>query len=92
MRESKIEKKVTEFAQSLGWLAYKWKSVNQRGVPDKIYFKNGRVIIIEFKATDKEPSKKQIKVHKRLRKEGFEVYVVDDIEEGKRIFTDIAAR
>lgn len=88
MRESYIEKKVVAFAVSLGWLSYKWKSANRRGVPDRLFFKDGRLIIIEFKAPGEEPTKKQLKVHERLRKQGFEVYVIDNVEDGKEIFNN----
>ena len=47
--EAQIEKKVTEHAKRAGWLSYKWVSPSQRWVPDRLYFKNGQVKMIEFK-------------------------------------------
>lgn len=44
------------------------------------------MIIIEFKAPDKEPNKGQRIIHKMLDKCGFRVYVVDNIDDGKKLF------
>jgi len=87
MRESAIEKKVTEYAKKQGWLSYKWTSPNHRAVPDRLYFKAGRVLLVEFKAQGKKPSQLQAKVHQKLREEGFNVHVIDSIETGKPLFT-----
>lgn len=87
MRESTVEKKVVAFAASLGWLSYKWKSANYVGLPDRLFFKDGQIIMVEFKAPGEKPRKKQLLVHKRLKQQGFEVHVIDIIEDGKRLFT-----
>ncbi|PHS06387.1 MAG: nuclease [Blastopirellula sp.] len=86
MREAPIEKKVTEFAKAKGWISYKWVSPNYRGVPDRLFFKASQIIIIEFKATGRKPSKLQAHIHKKLEKEGFEVHVIDSIEDGIALF------
>ena len=80
MRESRIEKKVTEYARQQGWLSYKWTSPNHRAVPDRLYFKSGVVLLVEFKAQGKRPTKLQAYVHHKLKKEGFGVHVIDSIE------------
>ena len=86
-RESVIEKKVTEYAQQQGWLSYKWTSPNHRAVPDCLYFKSGVVLLVEFKALGKQPTKFQANVHLKLKEEGFNVHVIDSIETGKQLFT-----
>jgi len=86
MRESVIEKKVTDYAKLLGWLAYKFSSPQNSGVPDHIYFREGRTILIEFKAPNKKPSKLQVRHIERLEEQLIDVYVVDSIEKGKDIF------
>jgi len=86
MRESVIEKKVSDYAKLLGWLSYKFTSPSNRGVPDHIYFREGRTILIEFKAPGKLPTKLQQKHIQRLQDQLIHVYVVDDIEQGKEIF------
>ena len=87
-RESDIENKVTQFAKRAGWLGYKWVSPSQRWVPDHLYFKNGRVKMIEFKALGKFPSKGQAIVHKMLLKAGFKVHVIDTVEKGVTLFEE----
>ena len=86
MRESVIEKKVSDYAKLLGWISYKFTSPQNRGVPDHIYFREGHTILIEFKAPGKLPTKLQQKHIQRLQDQLIHVYVVDDIEQGKDIF------
>lgn len=83
MRESEIEKKVSEYAKAKGWLVYKFVSPSQRGVPDKIFIGGGDIYFIEFKAPGKKPTKLQDKVFNRIREELFEVYIIDDVATGK---------
>lgn len=83
MRESEIEKKVSEYAKAKGWLVYKFVSPSQRGVPDKIFIRGGEIYFIEFKASGKKPTKLQDKVFSKIRGELFEVYIIDNIEQGK---------
>lgn len=85
MRESYIEKKVTEAAKANGWLSYKWVSPSQRGVPDRLYFKGGKLMIVEFKAPKKKPTPYQQAIHRRLAAVGWEVHIIDNIEEGKAL-------
>ena len=90
MKESSIELQVNRYAKKLGWLVYKFVSPNQRGVPDRIYIKDGKMFFIEFKAPGNKLTPLQ-QVHRRqLMKEMFMVFVVDTVEKGKRIF-DAAA-
>lgn len=85
MRESHIEKKVSEYAKANGWLTYKFSSPNNRGVPDRVYMKEGVVFFIEFKALGKTTTTLQEKNIQRIREQNIKVFVVDDIEEGKKI-------
>lgn len=84
--ESYVEKKVCEHAKRRDWLVYKFQSPAQRGVPDRIFLKEGRVVFIEFKAYGKRPTKQQLYNHDQIRAAGFEVYVIDNIEDGKALF------
>lgn len=85
MLESKIEATVTRYAKLNGWLAYKWTSPSNRGVPDRLYFKDGQLVIVEFKAPGKRPTPLQGSVHAKLSAQGFEVHIIDNIEEGKKL-------
>ena len=86
MRESLIEKKVTEYAKLQGWLSYKFVSPNNRAVPDRIYFREGHTVLIEFKQLGKKATKLQQHVIDKLKTELIPVYVVDSVESGKDIF------
>ena len=85
MRESVVEKKVTDFAKAHGWLSYKWVSPSQRGVPDRMYFRKGSLLLIEFKAPGKKATPYQEAIHRRLAAVGFTVHIIDDIEKGKEL-------
>ena len=85
-RESEMEKKVTQHAKKNKWLSYKWVSPSQRGVPDRLYFKDGKVKIIEFKAPGKSPTGGQRLIHISLERCGFPVHVVDNVEKGVELF------
>lgn len=85
MRESEVEKKVVDYAKAKGWLVYKFVSPSQRGVPDRIFICGGEIFFIEFKAPGKKPTKLQNKVFSRIREELFEVYIIDDVEQGKKL-------
>jgi hypothetical protein len=85
-KESQIEKKVTQYAKRAGWLSYKWVSPSQKWVPDHLYFKDGEVKMIEFKALGKFPTRGQAIAHKMLRKAGHTVHVIDTVEKGVALF------
>jgi len=85
MRESKIENEVCKHAKKLGWKCYKFSSPGNKAVPDRIFLRNNKIIFIEFKATGKKPTNLQQKIIKRIKNEGFEVFVVDNIEFGKKV-------
>ena len=86
-RESYIEKKVSDIAKQNNWLSYKWVSPSQKWVPDRLFFKDGVLIIVEFKAPKKKPTKGQKLVHKALENAGFNVHVIDSVSKGEKLFT-----
>lgn len=86
MLESKIEKAVCDYAKLMGWLSFKFTSPNNRAVPDRIFFKEGHTILIEFKQLGKKPTKLQQHQIDKLKEQLMPVYVVDSIEKGKDIF------
>lgn len=80
IRERDIEKKSCELAKAAGWLTYKFVSPAQRGVPDRIFIKDGRVVFIEFKALGAKPTKLQWCMIERLQGQGCKVFVCDSVE------------
>jgi hypothetical protein len=92
MLEAKIEEKVCNYAKERGFLVYKFTSPNRAAVPDRLFVHpTGEVAFIEFKATGKKPTPAQEREHMRLRGHNINVYVVDDIEEGKAVIDRICA-
>lgn len=86
MLEREIETTVCNFAKSKGWLVFKFSSPNHKGVPDRIFIKAGRFLMIEFKAPGKKPTALQVKTINGIREQEVEVYVIDNVKEGKKLF------
>lgn len=84
--EKVIEEKVCSFAKSLGILHYKFTSVGRRSVPDRIFvLPGGNVFFIEFKRAGEHPTPAQRIEIGKLQKQGATVYVIDNVESGKRV-------
>lgn len=84
--ERDIEKRVCEYARSLGMLVYKFTSPGRSHVPDRMFvLPGGRVFFIEFKRKGKKPTPAQEVEIKKLRDQGATVYVVDNVAEGKEV-------
>lgn len=84
MLEKQIEAKVCDYAKSKGVLAYKFTSPARAAVPDRLFIApNGRVWFCEFKRAGAKPTAAQDREHTRLRQQHVNVFVVDNIDEGK---------
>jgi hypothetical protein len=84
--ESVIEKKVCDYAKSLGCLVYKFTSPSRRSVPDRMFIAPGNhVWFIEFKRLGLKPTPGQEVEIAKIRGKGGIVWVVDEVEQGKRI-------
>jgi hypothetical protein len=84
MLEKQIEAKVCDYAKSKGLLAYKFTSPARAAVPDRMFItQDGRVFFCEFKAAGKKPTDAQAREHHRLRQQKVNVFVIDNIDEGK---------
>jgi len=85
-KESVIERKVCDYAKAHGFLSYKFTSPQRRSVPDRLFIsKHGVVVFIEFKRKGKKPTEGQAREIARLKDQGVAVFVVDNVDEGKRI-------
>ena len=82
MRESLIQKVVCDYAISKGFLVFR---VTTPTWPDRGFIRSGKVFMMEFKATGKVPRKSQAFTIKKIKGEKIPVYIVDDIEVGKKI-------
>lgn len=86
--EKEIEAKVCEYAKSKGTLCYKFVSPNTRSVPDRIFFYKGFTLLIEFKSTVGKTTSGQDREIKRLREQGMDVHVINDIDTGKLVIDE----
>lgn len=89
MLESVVEKTSIEFAKRLGWLCYKWASPGNRGVHDRIFFKNGVSFSIEFKAPGKNASPLQRKIAEELTQAGVPCRCIDHVYKAKEFIIEM---
>lgn len=89
MLEKTIEKKVCDYAKSLGFITYKFTSPARASVPDRLLITpTGRMFFIEFKAAGKKPTPGQNREIQRIRQKGATVFIVDSVDEGISIIND----
>lgn len=81
-----IEQPAIAYAERRGWLVVKFVSPGCRAIPDRFCARNGRIILVEFKAPGEVPSKQQAKRHRELRAHGVEVHVIDNLEAAYDLF------
>lgn len=88
--EKIIEKRVCEYARSLGCLAYKFVSPATSHVPDRIIITPfGVIVFVEFKRKGCIPTTAQAVEHAKMRKCKVLVFVVDSVEGGKNVVNQI---
>lgn len=79
--EANIEGDAVKFAKANGWWVTKFVSPGKRGVPDRVFIRDGRVIFIEFKRTGEGLRVQQGKVAREMREHGAEVHMVDNLSD-----------
>ena len=81
MLERDIEDYLVKKVAQLGGKAYKWSSMSNRAVPDRLCcLPQGRIKMVECKAPGRTFSPLQAKVARYLRSLGHEVLLVDTKE------------
>jgi hypothetical protein len=89
--EKDIEKRVCDYAKSLKILCYKFTSPSRSHVPDRLFITDmGEVFFVEFKRRGQKPTLAQEVEIAKIRKTGIQVFVIDDVEKGKRVLEIIA--
>jgi len=74
--ESKIEKDVVKWAETVNILVVKMNLLGRRGWPDRLFvLPNGGILWVEFKRPGKTPEDLQDYVHRKLREHRQDVYV-----------------
>lgn len=86
-RESYIEAQVCKQAKLRGWRQRKMQFVGRRGCPDRWFMReDGQLVIIEFKDPNGKLSVAQKREINWLTIHGFNVHVVDSVQQGIEIF------
>lgn len=84
--EKVIEAAVCKYAQSKGFLTYKFTSPARVACPDRLMITpKGRCFFIEFKRKGQKPTAAQEREHQRLYDHGVNVFVIDNIDTGKDV-------
>ena len=90
MREKIIEEKLTKAVKQNGGVCWKFTSPGTSGVPDRIVLMpKGNIAFVEVKAPGEKPRPLQLSKHKLLRQLGFQVYVLDALEDIDKIIKEV---
>ena len=90
MREREIEKQFALAVKKRGGICPKFVSPGYDGMPDRLaLLPDGKLAFVELKAPEQKPRQLQIARHRLLRKLGFKVYVLDDIDKIGEIIDEI---
>ncbi len=90
MKEYAVERKLIQAVRRSGGLALKFVSPNLNGVPDRLLlFMGGKAAFAEIKAPGQKPRPLQVHRMEQLRRLGFWVYVIDDVEQIGGIIDEI---
>lgn len=81
MRERDIERKLVNAIKAAGGICPKWVAPGFDGVPDRIVLMPGaKIAFVEVKASGEKPRPLQLSRHELLRRLGFKVFVLDNVE------------
>ena len=90
MKEKHIEQKLVLEAKSRGGICPKLISPGFDGMPDRMaLLPNGKMGFVELKAPYKKARPLQLARHRLLRRLGFKVFVVDDMEQIGSVLDEI---
>ena len=81
MLEKRIEQRLVQRAKEAGGMAIKWVAPAMAGVPDRIVFLPGGVVIfVELKAPGKVSTALQVRIQQMLKNLGADVQVIDSLK------------
>lgn len=84
--EAQIERTIRKEAIREGWLVRKVTFPGTRGAPDRLFGKDRRCLLIEFKRMHGAGTIQQIRRWRELRETfGLEVHLCDSVELGRKI-------
>lgn len=86
--EASVEEDVVAWAENRGWHVRKMIYPGRRGCPDRFFFRDGNLVIVEFKRPGRNKADPlQIREHKRYADAGWKVHLINDRDEAKRILS-----
>ena len=90
MREKKIEQKLVTAVKKHGGICPKFVTPVFDGMPDRLLLlPHGRFAFVEVKAPNQKPRPLQLSRHRLLRRLGFQVYVLDALEDIDKIILEV---
>lgn len=90
MREKIIEEKLTKAVRQKGGVCWKFTSPGTAGVPDRIVLMpKGHIAFLKVKAPNQKPRPLQLSRHRLLKRLGFQVYVLDTLEDIDKIIKEV---
>lgn len=93
MLEKNVEKAVCVYSKMYNYLTYKFTSPSNRSVPDRMFItEEGVIFFVEFKAPGKKPTVLQEHTIEKFKQRGVDVYVIDNIPDGKRLIDSYAGK
>jgi hypothetical protein len=85
--ESSLEKSFNREAAKLKLLSIKLVALSRAGFPDRtVIGKGGLIFFVELKRLGEKPKPHQVWWHKKIKKMGFKVYVIDNKEDAIKTF------
>ena len=92
MLEKQIENRLKKSVEKAGGICLKFTSPNYNGMPDRlVLLPDERIAFAELKSNGKKPRALQLARHKLLKRLGFKVYVIDDVEQIGGMIDEIQA-
>ncbi len=83
--ESDLQSDILDFMHIRGWFAQKVEFRGRTGGMDVVGIRAGRTVWVEVKRQNEELRLKQEKVAREMRAKGAEVYMIDNMQDARRI-------
>lgn len=78
-RENRIESYFRRQCRLYGFLALKFVSPARNGVPDRMVITPAGTVFVELKRTGEQPTRLQNAMHRKMRRFGAAVHVLDSV-------------